>query len=46
MCDFVWYVTMHEIVCDCLSVGVTVYHHLYLCVNTTVYVCDITVAIM
>lgn len=46
MCDLVWYVTMHEIVCDCLSVGVTVYRHLYLCVNTTVYVCDITVAIM
>lgn len=41
MCDLVSYVTVGEIVCDCLSVGVIVYHHLYLCVNATVYVCDI-----
>lgn len=32
--------------CVTVSVGVIVYRHLYFCVNATVFVCDITVAIV
>lgn len=41
MCDLLWYVTVYEVVCDCLSVGVLAYHHPCLCVYATVYVCNI-----
>lgn len=41
MCDFVSYVIVGEIVCDCFFVGVIVYYYFYFCVNAIVYVCDI-----